>query len=148
MQYTIGRAFLQEAYIIADYERQSFSMAQAKWGNASVGLDIKAILPVISPGGNGKAEKIAGISVGATLAVIIIATVFALFLRRRSNLKLRQHVPKSAQEVSPVETASRQLHEADDFIVTPKELDGRERRLELDSINTVYELPANSKRQF
>ena len=34
-QYTLGRTFLQEAYVIADYERMNFSVSQAVFTNAS-----------------------------------------------------------------------------------------------------------------
>jgi hypothetical protein len=30
-QYTLGRAFLQEAFLTVDYERHNFSLAQAIW---------------------------------------------------------------------------------------------------------------------
>ncbi|KAH7112954.1 aspartic peptidase domain-containing protein, partial [Dendryphion nanum] len=97
-QYTLGRAFLQEAYIIADYERSNFSIYQAV-------LDISKkpnIVPIISSTSvdgtrekNGMIEStnknklsrgaIAGISVGSILfAAAILYLMFFLWRRRQS----------------------------------------------------------------
>ncbi|RDW57078.1 hypothetical protein BP6252_13893 [Coleophoma cylindrospora] len=43
-QYTLGRAFLQEAYIIADYQRSRFSISQCSWP-ATFTENLVAILP-------------------------------------------------------------------------------------------------------
>ena len=42
-QYTLGRSFLQQAYVIANYERRTFSVSQAVFPN-STNSDIHAIL--------------------------------------------------------------------------------------------------------
>lgn len=47
-QYTLGRTFLQEAYLIADYERLSFTIAQCDWGTASKQPKIVPIKPYFS----------------------------------------------------------------------------------------------------
>jgi hypothetical protein len=45
-QYTLGRAFLQDAYLIADYERSSFSVHDVAWLEpSSKESDIKTIAP-------------------------------------------------------------------------------------------------------
>ncbi|PVH78834.1 acid protease [Cadophora sp. DSE1049] len=44
-QAILGRAFLQEAYLIADYERSNFSIHQMKWDPNAKG-DIQTILPL------------------------------------------------------------------------------------------------------
>ena len=44
-QYTFGRTFLQQAYIIADYGRSSFSVSQALFPNTSISQDLVSILP-------------------------------------------------------------------------------------------------------
>ncbi|KAG8528574.1 uncharacterized protein KY384_006261 [Bacidia gigantensis] len=44
-QYTIGRAFFQNAYVIADYERRRFSMHQAIHPSLQTKADIIPILP-------------------------------------------------------------------------------------------------------
>ena len=52
-QYTIGRAFLQESYLIVDYERNNFSVYQAQFGPDSATttslVDIKAPTDILQP---------------------------------------------------------------------------------------------------
>ncbi|TVY48337.1 Candidapepsin [Lachnellula occidentalis] len=43
-QYTLGRTFLQEAYLIADYDRSEFTIAPCVWPS-TFKSDIKSILP-------------------------------------------------------------------------------------------------------
>ncbi|TVY93969.1 hypothetical protein LAWI1_G000906, partial [Lachnellula willkommii] len=43
-QYTLGRAFLQEAYLMADYDRSEFTIAPCVWPSAFKS-DIRSILP-------------------------------------------------------------------------------------------------------
>lgn len=92
-QYTIGRVFLQEAYITVDYGQSEFRVSQAAFSNSGPN-DIVAIVSsnattskpthsgtssVLSPG------VIAGISLGA-IAIFLILSAFAyLFLRRRQK---------------------------------------------------------------
>ena len=44
-QYTLGRTFLQEAYLVADYERRNFSISPCSW-EEDVQQDI---VPILSP---------------------------------------------------------------------------------------------------
>ncbi|PBP20747.1 eukaryotic aspartyl protease [Diplocarpon rosae] len=94
-QYTIGRAFLQEAYLITDYERNTFSVHQAVHPTDSVGnTSIISILPPAGStlSGNPAKQKsplsagaIAGIVVGAVAMLAILATAILFFLRRRNQ---------------------------------------------------------------
>ena len=94
-QYTMGRTFFQEAYIIADYERSNFSISQAVFPNSSMAQDIVAIRP---PGDNDdilRSQKqglshgaTAGIAVGTTGFIVLLA--FLLFRRwRRPRVDIR-----------------------------------------------------------
>jgi hypothetical protein len=94
-QYTLGRTFLQEAYVIADYERQNFSISQCVWDSKAV--ENQDVVSIISPHAasnetfleNSATSRqlssgaIAGIAVAMTGAIVIVATALYLFRRRR-----------------------------------------------------------------
>lgn len=94
-QYTLGRAFLQEAYVIADYERSNFSVHQATFDSQS--QNIVAINP---PGSTNidtspkpskllSAGDIAGIVIGALVAAAVFGGLVWFFYcgqkRKRSQ---------------------------------------------------------------
>jgi hypothetical protein len=83
--YVLGRAFLQEAYLIVDWERGNFTVSPYK--HQSTGQGVIAVPPVgddeedtvrLSPG------VIAGVVVGGLSGIIAVA-IAAYFLRRRSK---------------------------------------------------------------
>ena len=90
-QYTLGRAFLQDAYVIADYDRSNFSVSQAVFPNGSNTQQIVAIhrpgdtLPptyrkVLSTGAK------AGIAVAAILTFFgITAAIIGYGVRKRNK---------------------------------------------------------------
>ncbi|MCJ1395711.1 hypothetical protein MMC18_008597 [Xylographa bjoerkii] len=83
-QYTLGRTFLQEAYLTVDYERANFSISPVVFSGTS---DLVAILPVgYSPAKGLSAGAIAGIVVGiaAILSIAAITTWFFIQKRRRA----------------------------------------------------------------
>ncbi|PBP17751.1 eukaryotic aspartyl protease [Diplocarpon rosae] len=106
-QYTIGRAFLQEAYLITDYERNTFSVHQAVHPTDSVGnTSIISILPPVGSTLSGTPTKqksplsagaVAGIVVGA-VAMLAILAIATLFLVRRRNQKDK---PSSSSSEKP-----------------------------------------------
>lgn len=95
-QYTIGRAFLQETYLIVDYERNVFSLNQATFPSSNQPPQLTAIKrpkdstwpgPVdLAPRGLSTGAK-AGIAVGiAILLLSLIGIGVFLYLRKRQNL--------------------------------------------------------------
>jgi hypothetical protein len=84
-QYTLGRAFLQEAYVVADYERSNFSVHQVSFSTQP--QKIVAIYPpnssLVEASGRDKQSlstgAIAGISIGAVAAVVFIGTLTWFF---------------------------------------------------------------------
>lgn len=103
-QYILGRAFLQEAYLIADYERNNFTITQAAFANPMPAQNIISILPpgtnatnstggddgvVTRPSAILSRNVIIGIAVGvvagAALVLFIFATVFYVRRRRRQR---------------------------------------------------------------
>ncbi|EZF78661.1 hypothetical protein H105_00375 [Trichophyton soudanense CBS 452.61] len=96
---TIGRVFLQEAYLTVDYERRNFSISQATFNpDSGISMDLVAITsPPNSafPGGHGvtpdrKIPKaaIVGVTIGVCAAVIIVSLIVLLFYRKRRSREL------------------------------------------------------------
>ncbi|KAI1817800.1 acid protease [Poronia punctata] len=91
----IGRSFLQEAYIITNYETSKFSLHKARFpDNPLRNTSIQTIPtspnspypgpPLVKDEGNYMTKnEIAGIVVGALVASIVIVTIFVLVRRRK-----------------------------------------------------------------
>lgn len=133
-QYTLGRTFLQEAYLIVDWERKNFSLSQCLFKeNSQPQLVAIEAAPAASnsdvptpptPKASSGHGKTVGIAVGVTVAVIVIAIIFAvaLYFRRRrksptvakssrsqENLANSQQ-RSSAKELNAKENAIHELH--------------------------------------
>lgn len=155
-QYILGRTFLQEAYLIADYERSNFTIAQAAFANPMPSEKIVAILPpgitaTNQTGGDGgvvtrpdpvlSRNVIIGIAVGvvagAALVLFIFATAFYVRRRKRqrhaANLPL---LPSSDTSIPP-----------SNFTLPPAEVDARP-KLELpsDSEAALNEMPTGREK--
>ena len=116
-QYTLGRTFLQEAYVIADYARQNFSVSQCRWEQEKVST--QNIVDVLSPdAGSGSKSQvistaaIAGVAVGGA-AVIGILGLALLIYRRRKNAEKRRlaqlEEKNSAASTTSVSNSSQQI---------------------------------------
>jgi hypothetical protein len=95
-QTTLGRAFLQEAYLIADYERSNFSIYQRKWDSIAT-QDIRAILPpgeapAITPQNHKSVPVAAEIigSIGGAVLVTLIIGLYILIRQRGQRLAVLQ----------------------------------------------------------
>ena len=140
-QYTLGRAFLQEAYLFVDWERQNFTIGQAVHQNST-----KNVVPILSPasrrdhaGSDGLSRgAIVGIAIGACVAVVIItaaALFFVLRSRRRERADQRAHEAEGAAFIN--EKDGGDVHEADGSRAFPEEIMSEQR----------HELPEEEKRQ-
>jgi hypothetical protein len=91
-QYTLGRVFLQEAYLTVDYERGNFSVSQCAW-NLGTEVDIIDIQPpantttTLPPEDNRTLTKggIAGIVVGSLLALPCLVAGIWWYARKWSR---------------------------------------------------------------
>lgn len=87
-QYTLGRAFMQEAYVIVDYERRNFSLHQAVFPASSeqkiVAISSKPNLAGSSPSVLSRAS-IAGIITGSVVFCIISALLASWVCRWRKR---------------------------------------------------------------
>ena len=94
-QFVLGRAFLQETYLLADYETGNFSISQADFSGKQANIvtinhaDMPAPTTDPSPtdttnSGLGKGA-IAGIAVGASVAAILLLSILFFFCRKRKS---------------------------------------------------------------
>ena len=144
----IGRVFFQEAYLAVDYEREQFSLYQAKFGTNLVASDSDTdIVPIDSyldnalegllseKTGLSKAAK-AGIGVGTGAGAILVIAGAYIFIRKRRAVSSE----KGVQLSDSASNSDSECHSR------PGELDGtRERHPELpsDSSCAIYELPGS-----
>ncbi|MCJ1415931.1 hypothetical protein MMC32_002266 [Xylographa parallela] len=99
-QYTIGRMFLQETYLIVDYQRNNFSVSQAKF--ALDAIDNQDLLDIAPPNTEAPGTTDQGLTAGAWIGTAIGALVGLLVLtllvcffvfRRRALSRVRQDQP-------------------------------------------------------
>jgi len=121
-QYVLGRTFLQEAYLVSDYERSTFTVSQARFENP---MPQQEIVPIISPSyGNltsnstdtsnansttteNSAKKPsesltggekAGIGIGAAIsAILILALMFLIHKRGQRRLRAAKTTSNEAE---------------------------------------------------
>lgn len=101
-QYTIGRALMQEAYVIVDYERRNFSLHQAAFPapNAQKIVAISARDGQIHEKEDSLSKgSIAGIATGSVIFAALLVTLITLLVRRRWLLTKSQSM-SSVEEVS------------------------------------------------
>lgn len=92
-QFTLGRAFMQEAYLVADYERYNFTIGPRAF-NSNSQPNVIAIQPLSANNGGGGGGGGGGLSGGAIAGVVVgvigavaIAALIAFFLIRRKRSK-------------------------------------------------------------
>ncbi|KAI9707997.1 MAG: hypothetical protein M1820_004416 [Bogoriella megaspora] len=115
-QYTLGRTFLQEAYLIVDWENANFSVSQCVWPS-----EMKETIVAIEPpsstvsqtnsGVTGSSSSsslstgaIVGIAVGAVAVIVILIILLALHyrrLRRRNALEEQDQEQHEDEEKPP-----------------------------------------------
>ena len=161
-QYTLGRVFLQEAYVIADYERHNFTVAQALFPPST---DPRNLVAIHAPGSEMSEEAskdgggvskgaIAGIVVAAVVLLVLIIGLVVRFFRRQARTKQRETVSdktsssdeKVAHELSA--GGPRLLVELEEEEAQVRELEGRDNRKELpaqESLNGKHELAVTHK---
>lgn len=122
-QYTLGRTFLQEAYLITDYDRSNFSISQALFPDPSVPASLIPIHPPsstdASPAAPQKSPNIGryvGIAIGSIviLAAIIYATVVLWRRWRRvsQNCENLEELPSDTCHEIPERHNVPELHSA------------------------------------
>jgi len=110
-QMTLGRTFLQEAYIVADWERQNFTVGQARFDD----LSSPDLVPILSTAEAAKLNSttsnatsasqkhgvptgaIAGIVVGVVV-ILAVAVLGLVLVRRRRQARAKQQQATDADE--------------------------------------------------
>lgn len=127
-QYVLGRVFLQEAYVTADYSRQKFSVSQALFPQTNVQQDIVSIH---TPGYKVDADvqglrsgAIAGIAIGAVLALALVGGAIFWFRRRSERTKSNQASQTTHDATEKDQPFVEQIAELDYKDTAIRELDG------------------------
>jgi hypothetical protein len=134
-QYTLGRAFLQSAYVVADYETFSFSVYQATYPGSDTAVDL-VTLPAKKAIGTGKSSSLStgviiGIAVGGGVAAILIIVGIVLLCLRQ---KKKRQQPKELAADHPIENIETHgKHQLDANGTQIHETDGRALRYEMDT---------------
>ena len=102
MQYTLGRTFLQETYMIADYDRVAFSLFPAVFPKSDAETRLISIEPpkdmspvTITKDGpkNGLSEAVTvDIIVGTVIPLLLVVAVIVFRIRRGRRQKVRKEV--------------------------------------------------------
>jgi hypothetical protein len=94
-QYVLGRTFLQETYLTADYERKTFSLHQAAFPYPATEdlVVLKAPFRITK-------EVIGAIAGGTTALIILLLT--ALFFLRRIKLRRRREEAEAEEEAARI----------------------------------------------
>lgn len=94
-QYTLGRAFMQEAYVIVDYERGNFSLHQATFPASNTQQIVS--IPARDAQDETKIHdlskaSIAGIATGSTIFIVLLIALIVLlnYRRKRSHIGSEQ----------------------------------------------------------
>lgn len=152
-QYMLGRMFLQGAYVVADYERQNFSVSQALFPDASQksGNTIVEIAPLgsadtgLENATSLSAGDIAGIVMGAVIAISIIAAGMWWCARWR---KTKAIVVSQGKPDGPLVGDHKPGMELDGLDSKRHELSYLKGNLELDGVHIVLtELDPQTERQ-
>ncbi|KAK8204857.1 aspartic peptidase domain-containing protein, partial [Phyllosticta capitalensis] len=146
-QITLGRTFLQEAYLVADYERHNFSLSQRVW-NDSAPSDIISIRSVNSGSDSGPALSIGaiiGIVVGAAAIAAIVLVAFCIVRRRsRRQAETRRTQLRSNDALSQFK-AVEELHGDDHRRELSAYQQQQQHRSELPGDGDKNEMPANEE---
>ncbi|KAL9130634.1 MAG: hypothetical protein Q9217_001248 [Psora testacea] len=109
-QYTLGRTFLQESYLIVDYERSNFSISQSLFeSNAPQRIIAIPSTNNTAPGVT-RIQQSSSFPIGAIIGIVVASVVLALagiaaFLgirRRRQRKRWEEHEKRKAEEFDPM----------------------------------------------
>jgi hypothetical protein len=157
-QYTLGRTFLQEAYVTVDYERGNFSVSQALFPPTTARQQITAIASTDIPEANNAAptrtpfshqrlstKAVAGITIGSVaLALFIFFAILIFSCHRRKARGERQANAKAQAEKDEAMRSTETLGEIYYEMYEPgHEIEGNS-RAEVDGSSPIHQLGDNN----
>ncbi|KAK8165114.1 aspartic peptidase domain-containing protein [Phyllosticta citrichinensis] len=101
--YTLGRAFLQNAHVIANYDNSSFNVAPALFPNNGAATNVLSITNATTTAQDSGSSGLstgakAGIAVGVVAFALIVAGILGWFLyRRRKQQRLEREAQAAAK---------------------------------------------------
>ena len=109
-QYTLGRTFLQEAYLTVDWERQNFSISECLFSENMQ----QNLVAIQSPtdktnSGGSSTGKTVGIAVGVVVGVLVIAAVIGVLFWRSHRAK-REMEKAEAEKAKMLENEREYQH--------------------------------------
>jgi hypothetical protein len=168
-QYTLGRAFLQSAYVIANYEYFNFSVSQALYPSSGTSPNVVS-LPAKGASSSSSSSSlgigaIVGIAVAAVAVLAIVGIVIFFIIRRRRRARADE-TRTSEHSLDPLQPPQRpeldaesiQISEAGGKPIIPTEMPGGDHAIqEKDATEEmiaekgsderkrqeIFELPAN-----
>ncbi len=108
-QYTIGRAFLQEAYITVDYERSIFHVSQATSSKTN-DQQLTAISSIDSTSNTTSPTRhisdgaLPGIIIGATALFFFLCALAFFYIRRRRRRHQQHKSPNNINNTAPTQS--------------------------------------------
>ncbi|KAM0163546.1 hypothetical protein ACHAPG_001071 [Botrytis cinerea] len=121
-QITLGRAFLQEAYLIADYERSQFSIHQRNWTTFYPTSNPTTIFPLNNPAPLPSSKSKISTPVIAAIVLAILTSIaltlcLTIFILHRVHQ--RKQTPGRSNTVSTFASTSRSLSKKESFRSAP-----------------------------
>jgi hypothetical protein len=138
-QYVLGRALLQEAYLVVDYERRNFTIGQAVFPDP---MPSSRIVTIQSTGNNSNSNSgistgaIVGIAIGAAAVILALVLGFIFWKRRRRN-------QEKAAELEANEAKKRSIHKDPKY----EPLDGDAAEMYAEGEHRLSELPVTGDRK-
>ena len=113
-QFVLGRTFLQEAYLIVDWERQNFSVSEVNWVLGGDPTIVSIISPDYMPQTQASKKPHSGLSTGAIIGIaigggflfaMVVSGIAWMYWRRRQKRKLEKvkadYAAKAAAKPAP-----------------------------------------------
>ncbi|KAL6715357.1 hypothetical protein ACLMJK_007623 [Lecanora helva] len=107
-QYTLGRTFLQEAFMFVDYEQKDFSLSQTQFPTNSVPdlvtIDHSSAASGSNQHGNSLSHgAIAGIAIGASAVFVLLCSLAIFYWRRHRQQQRKPQVSAPTVVESPIQ---------------------------------------------